>query len=452
MTTRSKVIGLGTGLVIFSALFLGFTLIYRHQDELRTEMLNRGRTLLETLSPSCVSALGSGRIEDIDRVINQFMEASDVSSEVESVAVLDRNNRVLSHSNKQLYSRFLQDPFSRSAASRSEVLVQYQTPENADSMRMSMPLITAVGNLPGIRWGTLILTLSTERFDQSLNSVLAHGISVVVVIALLSALILVYYLKRLFLEPISVLTTAARTLQQGNLSARTRLTGGSEWDSLGKAFDSMAEELQKHSEELTMLVEERTRTLHQTNTQLRDALAQLELANRSLQEQARTDPLTGLFNRRHLIEMLQHHIALAFRGGRPLSLLMIDVDHFKVYNDTNGHLFGDAVLKDLAQLLVRRLRKTDLASRFGGEEFAIMLPETEAKHAVEVAQELRQLVESYQFPHANTQPMGRITISVGVALFNPSMGVPDDLIRLADKALYDAKSRGRNQTVLLLGS
>lgn len=452
MKTRTKVLGVGVGLVLFSTIFLGFTLVYRHQDELRTEMLHRGRTLLETLAPSCISALGSGRIEDIDRVINQFMEANEVSSEVASLAVLDRNNRVLSHSDKRLYSRFLQDPFSRAAAAAVDVLVQHETPEDPDMMRLSMPLFTSVNGLPGIRWGTLILNLRTERFDQSLNSVLIHGVAVVLLFALLTAMVLVYFLKRLFLEPITVLTSAAKTLQQGNLAARTQLAGGSELASLSRAFDSMAEELQKHSEQLTLQVEERTRTLHQTNTQLRETLAQLEDANTHLQELARTDPLTALYNRRHLIEMMQHHIALAFRSSRPLCLLMIDVDHFKLYNDAHGHLFGDAVLKDLAKLLLKRLRKTDLAARFGGEEFAIMLPETDSKQGYEVAQQLRNLVESSTFPHAHTQPTGRITISIGVAMFNPSMSQPDDLIRLADKALYEAKSRGRNQTVLLSGT
>lgn len=452
MKTRTKVLGVGTGLVLFSTIFLGFTLVYRHQDELRLEMLQRGRTLLETLAPSFISALGTGRIEDIDRVINQFMEANEVSSEVVSLAVLDRNNRVLSHSDKRLYSRFLQDPFSRAAAATVDVLVQNDPPEDPDVMRLSMPLVTSVQGLPGIRWGTLVLSLKTERFEQSVHSVLVHGAAVVLVFALLTALVLVYYLRRLFLEPISLLTSAARTLQQGNLAARAGLGGSSELDSLGRAFDSMAEELQKHSEELTSLVEERTRSLHQTNTQLRETLAQLEEANTHLQELARTDPLTGLFNRRHLLEMMQHHIALAFRSSRPLCLLMIDVDHFKLYNDAHGHLFGDAVLKDLATCLLKRLRKTDLAARFGGEEFAVMLPETDSRQGYEVAQELRTLVESTIFPHAQTQPAGRITISIGVAMFNPSMSQPDDLIRLADRALYQAKSRGRNQTVLLSGT
>jgi diguanylate cyclase (GGDEF)-like protein len=147
--------------------------------------------------------------------------------------------------------------------------------------------------------------------------------------------------------------------------------------------------------------------------------------------------------------MLQHHMSIAHRSGRPLAFFMIDVDHFKLYNDSNGHLAGDEVLRRLGQILTQRLRRSDLAARFGGEEFAVLLPETDSRHALEVAEELRRRVEATEFPLCDSQPGKRLTVSVGAAVFAPSMGDPDDLVRKADKALYEAKSRGRNQSVLL---
>jgi two-component system, cell cycle response regulator len=159
---------------------------------------------------------------------------------------------------------------------------------------------------------------------------------------------------------------------------------------------------------------------------------------------ASTDGLTEVYNHRTFQERLSQEIARADRYRRPLSVLMIDVDHFKVYNDTCGHPQGDIVLQDLARLLREMSRTSDTVARYGGEEFAIILPETDSVGAQKIAQRLREQVEGYAFPGQDLMPGGSLTISIGVATHAPA-GSKDALLQAADTALYTAKREGRNR-------
>ena len=167
---------------------------------------------------------------------------------------------------------------------------------------------------------------------------------------------------------------------------------------------------------------------------------ELEAANRALDQQARTDALTGLLNRRGFETQIAFALALAHRGGRPLSLINVDVDHFKRVNDTFGHEAGDEVLRRLARTLDARLRNSDVVARLGGEEFVVLLPDTDIQGAQGIAEALVASMAAQQDP-----VVGTITISAGVATLR---GLEDDattLLRRADAALYEAKGRGRNR-------
>jgi two-component system cell cycle response regulator len=159
---------------------------------------------------------------------------------------------------------------------------------------------------------------------------------------------------------------------------------------------------------------------------------------------ASTDGLTGVYNQRTFQERLSQEIARADRYSRPLSVLMIDVDHFKVYNDTYGHPQGDIVLQDLARLLQEMSRTSDTVARYGGEEFAIILPETDRVGAQKISQRLCEQVERYPFPGQELMPGGTLTISIGVATY-ASAGSKEALLQAADTALYTAKREGRNR-------
>lgn len=159
-----------------------------------------------------------------------------------------------------------------------------------------------------------------------------------------------------------------------------------------------------------------------------------------------TDGLTHLYNHRYFLECLDEEFERAKRYKRELSLIMIDIDFFKNYNDAHGHPKGDELLRSVSGILKRMARKTDTAARYGGEEFVIILPETENKVAFIMAERLRKEMESNKFPGAETQPLGMVTISLGVASCNEkSVKSTDDLIENADNALYRAKEEGRNR-------
>ncbi|MHB8418504.1 MAG: GGDEF domain-containing protein [Myxococcales bacterium] len=158
-----------------------------------------------------------------------------------------------------------------------------------------------------------------------------------------------------------------------------------------------------------------------------------------------TDPLTGTANRRHLFDRLELEVTRAQRFGNDLSLVMIDIDHFKLYNDRNGHPAGDEVLKGVAAALERTVRKVDTVARYGGEEFSVILPQIRREEALAVAEKLRRSVEAADFPNAAVLPGGRVTISVGLAHFPSDAQDQTQLLARADAALYAAKNGGRNR-------
>lgn len=177
----------------------------------------------------------------------------------------------------------------------------------------------------------------------------------------------------------------------------------------------------------------------------------LRKSNQMLLDLSHTDPLTGLNNRRSMMEMLEKELERSLRGGSPLSLMMVDVDFFKRVNDTFGHQQGDEVLKGIAELLKQALRQYDMAARFGGEEFALILPGIALEEAVKVAERLRSQVEAFRFETAS-DPLG-VTISLGIASHpGADIRTVDDLIREADYALYSAKRNGRNRVETFLTS
>ena len=191
--------------------------------------------------------------------------------------------------------------------------------------------------------------------------------------------------------------------------------------------------------------------LKKQNHNLIEALKQhnkaLEAANARLRQLATHDGLTGLFNHRYFQERLSSELNRVQRYPEPFSILFIDVDYFKIYNDTNGHLNGDQLLKGLSFLFLHSFRKTDIVARYGGDEFVVILPETRQCHARQLADKLKQRVKNYSFPYRDTMPSGCISVSIGWATY-PEDGIDaQSLLQVADQRLY-AEKKNRTAAVL----
>ncbi len=171
-----------------------------------------------------------------------------------------------------------------------------------------------------------------------------------------------------------------------------------------------------------------------------------EIAIERERQLARTDALTGLNNRRHFVDLAEHELVSARRYHRPISLCLFDIDHFKQVNDRWGHSLGDEILKHVADIARAHLREADVLGRYGGEEFAVLLPDNGAQPARVVAERIRQTIADHDI-ETGTGPI-RVTISLGIAELGPAEDTLSALIHRADQAMYAAKRAGRNQTVV----
>ncbi|MGO9307630.1 MAG: GGDEF domain-containing protein [Spirochaetia bacterium] len=177
--------------------------------------------------------------------------------------------------------------------------------------------------------------------------------------------------------------------------------------------------------------------------------ASIAIENASLFRQATTDRMTGLFSHHFFEKSLDEELERARRYKATFSLVMFDIDHFKKFNDTYGHLQGDRIIREIAKLIRKSIRQIDFPARYGGEEFAVILPQVDVKGALVVAERLRKRVETFGFPSTEGGPPLHVTISVGVTEFDPeSAYAPSEIIREADRALFKSKEEGRNKVTV----
>jgi diguanylate cyclase (GGDEF)-like protein/PAS domain S-box-containing protein len=179
----------------------------------------------------------------------------------------------------------------------------------------------------------------------------------------------------------------------------------------------------------------------------RDITYQKEIEQKLL-ESSSTDELTQLSNRRHFKTLTTREHERAARYRDRYAIILIDIDHFKNYNDRNGHPAGDALLRDFSTLLKKVCRLADLPARYGGEEFIILCPSTPPRASLVLADRILEAIRSHPFPYGNAQPLGRVTASLGVAGYPEGGSTVDDIIRKADEALYRSKNEGRNRVTL----
>ncbi|MCH7721059.1 MAG: diguanylate cyclase, partial [Planctomycetes bacterium] len=202
-------------------------------------------------------------------------------------------------------------------------------------------------------------------------------------------------------------------------------------------------QLEAHRNELERLVNERTAELQTAKERLEDLARDLAASNAELAQQARLDPLTKLLNRMAWDEIADREQERSRRYDHPYSIVMIDIDHFKAYNDSQGHQAGDECLRRVARSIATVCRTTEFVGRYGGEEFVVLVPETNLDGGRVLAERIRGAIEELNISHPASPTTDRVTVSIGVA--SGAAGSWEGLLKEADVALYTAKKNGRNQ-------
>ena len=266
-------------------------------------------------------------------------------------------------------------------------------------------MVGVAKRVPRLDWAVLAEVPATEAYRQVTR---LRNVTVLIVVALLVGVgLLAYFLGLLITRPLDRLTRGAAKVAEGNLEVDLPVVSGGELGYVTEVFNDM--------------------------------VARLREGRRELERLSITDPLTGLYNRRYLMEALANEVRRSSRLKHRCALLMADVDHFKEYNDASGHLAGDEALARVASILRQATRDVDSAARYGGEEFIVLMPETEAEGAAQTAQRIRERLA------ADPLVGGRLTLSIGLAQFPDDADSPEALLAVADAALYQAKREGRDR-------
>lgn len=280
-----------------------------------------------------------------------------------------------------------------------------------------------------------------ESAEEALTQFQAKPYPVVitdVVMAGMDGMELLRQIKDLLPETEVIIMTS-----QSDLNPSIKALRAGAFDYLPKPFDDL---------DIISLVTERAFDNYSRIIEKHRLIAELErknkgmaMANKTLQDMVIRDGLTSLYNHSYFKEAVEIEVLRSRRYQRQFAVMFMDLDHFKVYNDTYGHPAGDKLLKTIARLIGERLRKSDTLARYGGEEFTAILPELSKPEALELAEEIRREVENFQFPGRETQPGGRITATIGIASFPEDADDAHTLINCADQALYRGKRQGRNR-------
>lgn len=299
----------------------------------------------------------------------------------------------------------------------------------------------------GKKVGALTLGLDNARIVQQLeerrDALVRREAVLILLIALGEFLALSYVIVR----PVSVISQslAQGVGADGSITGDIPLTSKDEFGQLAAQFNGMRAQLNEANQRLLSKVDLADAQLRESNRQLLRQSRELRRVNEELTQLSLTDPLTGLYNRRHFEGIMESELAMYARHGEPCCLLLLDIDHFKRVNDTYGHKVGDLVLRQVAHTLERCLRKTDVLCRIGGEEFLVLCRRTDRADGRKIADELRRQIERTAVDVDRTRI--QVTVSVGLTALPPDGAAPsaEECFRRADAALYSSKAAGRNR-------
>jgi len=297
--------------------------------------------------------------------------------------------------------------------------------------------IAAYSYVPSTQWGVIAQQPLDEAMGNAINVKIKSTLVLVctIVVAILMALAIAGALAK----PIADISEATNRLAEGDLTVKLKVMASDEIGQLATNFNNMTNQLVKRNEALSLAHEE-------LENQVKKRTEELMIVNEELRKISFLDGLTGIANRRYFDEFLAREWQRSKRENTSLALVMLDVDFFKDYNDAYGHIAGDECLKKIANILeTTTKRATDHAVRYGGEEFAIILPDTNVQGAMIVGERVRSGVEKLGIRHRKSPISEVVTVSLGITVELATETLPHTIIASADEALYQAKQNGRNQ-------
>jgi len=295
--------------------------------------------------------------------------------------------------------------------------------------------------------GTLSLGLSTEstikRLESQKYSLFKREAFIILMIAIGEFLALSFIIVR----PVSVMSKSLSDSvdESGHIVGKVPVISSDEFGNLAELFNKLSAQLNEANSKLQSRVDVSDKKLVQTNRQLLHQSEELRLINERFRQLSITDSLTGLFNRRRFEELIETELALSLEEGEVNSIIIIDLDYFKAINDSYGHPCGDAVLKAVAAVLKKNLKKTDMLCRVGGEEFVAICRRADKTAAMEIAERMRRDVEHKEIVFGNEVIHCTISVGVATSLENDKRYNGEMLYRCADRAVYLSKETGRNK-------
>ncbi|HUV04968.1 MAG TPA: diguanylate cyclase [Armatimonadota bacterium] len=366
--------------------------------------IDKYQSLSKALSQTYTLLAAEQDQELYKKVAARFMAAD---PDISQVIVSDANGRVLFAKTRESAPNKSRRIIDVKASGQRAFLRLLSLPGEQEFKRIRIRAMVG----PDER-GTVTIRFGSRSIDAAIKEMAARLICAFA-LASLVGLLLSACLGRAFSYPLKRLIAATKSVETGDLDISVPVSFGGEIRDLAEEFNRMVVAVKESRDKLI--------------------------------ERANTDSLTSLFNHRYFHERLRSELRRAERYGRPLSMIMLDIDHFKTLNDAHGHPVGDMVLAEIGEVLLSEVRRDiDIVARYGGEEFALILPETEARNAMVCAEHLRAAVEKHRFTGQDGETIP-VTVSLGVAQYPINSSEREGLIVAADLAMYQSKSIGRNR-------